>query len=117
MSSTGRKVRAAIQAFIVTILRLPVMTMLFLISNVLLLFPDNWIQKRYPILRDAASLNIGYKTFFHILHEKYRHFVCPLKVGLQAPNINILTLDGVSMKILDFQRSGRPLVVNFGSCT
>ena len=42
------------------------------------------------------------------------------KVHLHGPaeNVNVVTLDGTMVKLLDFSTSEeRPLVVNFGSCT
>ena len=60
---------------------------------------------------------ITYKTFLTMLRVQYLHTSCPLKVGMEPPNINILTIDGIQKKLLDFQNHGRPLVVNFGSCT
>ena len=66
---------------------------------------------------DISKLNLSIKSYLTIIRERYLHIVCPLKVGLPAPNINILTLDGAKKKLLDFEKKGRPLVVNFGSCT
>ena len=40
-----------------------------------------------------------------------------VSLGSRAYNASVSTLDGKLCKILDFQREGRPLVLNFGSCT
>ena len=41
------------------------------------------------------------------------------KVWLGGPayNASVITKDGKYCKLLDFQKEGRPLVLNFGSCT
>ena len=95
------------------------MIVIFTISKLLQRFPNYSILKRFPLLKDAPNLNIPYKTVLQIFCEKYLHISCPLKVGLQAPNINIIlyVLGEARKKLLNMQQAGRPLVVNFGSCT
>ena len=115
--STGSRVRAAVLAFFKLILCFPMMILIELIAKTLVLFPNNWILKRHPDLKEAVKLNLSHKAALDFLQSEYLHFLCPLKVGLQAPNIDVITLDGSNKKLLDFQRAGRPLVVNFGSCT
>lgn len=40
------------------------------------------------------------------------------RVGLGAPNVEVVQLDGSEpRRILDFVQDARPLVLNFGSCT
>lgn len=93
------------------------MLVAYTISNSVLTFlPNDWRPKNSTI-EDISNSNISFKSFLQVLRQNYLHFVCPLKVGLPAPNINILTLDGVKKKLLEFEKKGRPLVVNFGSCT
>jgi hypothetical protein len=39
-------------------------------------------------------------------------------IGEPAPNIALLKYkDGKKVQLLDFQQLGRPLLINFGSCT
>ena len=92
------------------------MAMAYSVVKVLMFLPFGWKPKK-SIAEDISNLNLSFKSFLQVVRERYLHTVCPLKVGLQAPNINILTLDGVKKKLLDFENKGRPLVVNFGSCT
>ena len=38
--------------------------------------------------------------------------------GYDAPNARLMAVDGkTECKLLDFMKSGRPLVLNFGSCS
>ncbi len=40
------------------------------------------------------------------------------RINMPAPNPKLLDLDGVTQyRLLDFAKKGRPLVVNFGSCS
>ena len=39
------------------------------------------------------------------------------KLGNKAPNCEMKTLEGESCNLLDIMKLGRPLVLNFGSCT
>lgn len=67
---------------------------------------------------DAFSFNICWAALKTIVRENQRDVSCTLNlVGKQAPNINVISMDKVEKKLLDFQKSGRPLVINFGSCT
>ena len=51
-------------------------------------------------------------------HSRYLDIYKEAFVGSKAPNAKLLSLDGFSEKfLLDFQSKGRPLVLNFGSCT
>ena len=41
-----------------------------------------------------------------------------VKTGERAPNPKVLSSDGThEYNLLDFAKPGRPLVINFGSCT
>ena len=40
-----------------------------------------------------------------------------VRAGGPAYNGDVVTLDGVTRRLLDFQQGSRPLVVVFGSCT
>ena len=52
------------------------------------------------------------------LHAKYLDMSKEAYLGKIAPNPKLLSLDGHSEKfLLDFENIGRPLVLNFGSCT
>ena len=39
------------------------------------------------------------------------------RVGLAAPNCNLVSTEGQKCRVLDFMKGNRPLVLNFGSCT
>lgn len=55
------------------------------------------------------------------LKSDIRQFLMDLKkvvcLGSDAFNANLVRRDGTECKLLDFQKPGRPLVVNFGSST
>jgi len=55
-----------------------------------------------------------FRTLYHVavvnLHKK-------VHAGGPALDVQLTTLDGTAVKLLDFQRAHRPLVVTFGSCT
>ena len=114
--SLPRKIVAAVLGFSVATFRIITIVIAWIVINVLLYLPKGW-RPTGAIIDDISKLNPSLKTYMVIIRERYLHIVCPLKVGLPAPNINIMTLDGVKKKLLDFQKKGRPLVVNFGSCT
>ncbi|KAK7497678.1 hypothetical protein BaRGS_00011073 [Batillaria attramentaria] len=40
-----------------------------------------------------------------------------VRKGREALDVDLYTLDGASVKLFDFMKKGRPLVVNFGSCS
>ena len=51
----------------------------------------------------------------------YRHAVIrrcmTVRLGGRAFNADVVGLDGVMRRLLDYQRGSRPLVLVFGSCT
>ena len=58
-----------------------------------------------------AAIMARTKTMF----QRFRSH--PVKLGGDAYNGPTYRLDGTKARILDFQSKGRPLVLNFGSCT
>lgn len=69
------------------------------------------------IYDDSFTLNLGVQAFKTITRDNYRDLICPTKVGDQAPEVSLFTIDGISKRLFDFQVKGRPLVINFGSLT
>lgn len=69
------------------------------------------------VYEDWFSVNLGTQAFQTMLRDIRRDIVCTTKVGELAPNISIFTLDRKEHSLLNFQNSGRPLIVNFGSCS
>lgn len=61
--------------------------------------PLSWQRLKYHIFKDLLALH----------HTA--------KLGNKAPNCNMKTVEGEPCNLLDFMRLGRPLVLNFGSCT
>ena len=61
--------------------------------------PLSWQRLKYHIFKDLLALD----------HTA--------KLGNKATNCNVNTLEGESCYLLDFMKAGRPLVLNFGSCT
>ena len=81
--------------------------------------PENIIPQKVPrkFLKKGFRVGVSYKSFLQMVWTQYLHLSCAISVGQKAPNINILTLQNVRKKLLDFEKVGRPLVVNFGSCS
>ena len=51
-------------------------------------------------------------------HYFYPHFITRKAFnGVKAPNVKLYSLDGKPLMLLDLVKAGRPLVLNFGSCT
>ena len=119
MAITLWKVICAVQALIVTILMISGLCFGQVITMLLRRFPRKFFPKsiQEEIFDKGFSPNVTHKTFLETVRMQYPHFYCPIKVGGKAPNINIITLEKVTKKLLDCAREGRPLVVNFGSCS
>jgi hypothetical protein len=66
---------------------------------------------------DWFSVNLGYQAFRTIFRDNRLDVACMNKVNSDAPNITLFSLENKEMKLLDFQKSGRPLIINFGSCS
>jgi hypothetical protein len=47
----------------------------------------------------------------------YRKSLCNVKVGVKAPPVEVVSKDKKTLNLLDFQKRGRMMVINFGSCT
>ena len=79
------------------------------------------VQQMYSVqelyLRKGFTLPVSYKTFLYLLPEQYLCASNRLEPGVKAPNVNIFTFEKkMNKKLFDFQKEGRPLVINFGSC-
>lgn len=75
-------------------------------------------EKVDPVFyEDWFSVNLGTRAFQTMLRDIRQDIVCTTRVGELAPNISIFTMDKSEHSLLNFQNSGRPLVVNFGSCS
>ena len=78
-------------------------------------FPRSLIQPEEVIGRSENPLSLQrlkyhvFKDLLALQHEA--------KLGNKAPNCEVKTLEGASCNLLDFMKAGRPLVLNFGSCT
>ena len=113
------KLRAVLLALLTTskvFIRVCIFSVLIKILQAL---PRTFVPKRIPkqFLDNKSPLNVTHKTFLQMLQVRYTRAMCNLKVGMRAPNINILTVDRIEKKLLDYEKEGRPLIVNFGSCT
>ena len=119
MASILWKVRCAVLALAIAVFATIRLVFLQVVLKLLQALPREFIPKRVPerFLKKGFSPGVSYKTFLQLVWVRYLHLLCPLNVGLEAPNINILTLEKVGKKLLDFEKVGRPLVVNFGSCS
>lgn len=119
MACTLWKAKCAVQALMFAILMTCVLFFAQIFVKLLQRVPRKFVPKSVPekYLIYGFSPGLSYKSFKEMLWLEYLHSSCPLKNGVKAPNINILTLENVKMKLLDFEKVGRPLVVNFGSCS
>ena len=116
MASTLWILRAAVLAVPTASMYMVILCIREITLKVLQNMPRILLPEKLRRYSDKSVLvNVTHETFRTLLQFQYLHLVCPLKVGLEAPNIDILTLDKVKKKLLDFQKEGRPLVVNFGS--
>jgi hypothetical protein len=69
------------------------------------------------IYEDWFSINLGYQAFRTIFRDNRMDLACKNKVNSDAPNITLFSLENKEMKLFDLQKSGRPLIINFGSCS
>jgi hypothetical protein len=67
---------------------------------------------------DSISRLASWNGLMLFTKRLYRKSFCQVNVGTKAVNSTVLTLDeGKEVKLFEFMRNGRPLVLNFGSCT
>ena len=78
-------------------------------------FPRSLIQPEEVIGRSENPLSLQ-RLKYHVFKDllALQH---DAKLGDKAPNCEVKTLEGASCNLLDFMKAGRPLVLNFGSCT
>ena len=79
-------------------------------------------QARDPIIKnDREDYIHTFKSSQFFATMLYNSLLDALKTaqkGKSAPNTTVISLDGkTKVHLLDFMKQGRPLVVNFGSCT
>ena len=91
-------------------------------------FGARWSQERYRVRgRSTVVDNLAAEDFISS-HGSYQSWLKRCKsVKLdkfkkvwhksKAYNASVINSDGKLMNILDFEQEGRPLVLNFGSCT
>ena len=67
----------------------------------------------------GTQINISYKTLISQIRTKSTEmFRRSAIVGNAAPNLKLVEVKTERvMELLNFQKPGRPLIVNFGSCT
>ena len=53
----------------------------------------------------------------HRRHGEELQKNCTATKGTDAPNSPLLDLDGTPVQLADLMKPGRPLVINFGSCS
>ena len=58
-----------------------------------------------------------YKGWESMCQNETCNYFKKVKLHSDAPNTTLHTLDGHECQLLDYMRPGRPLVLNFGSCT
>ncbi|CAH1243407.1 DIO1 [Branchiostoma lanceolatum] len=70
-------------------------------------------------LEDYIDLIFTSSSLWTEWKERYlNELQCETRVGGKAPDAPLLHMDGLTQaRLVDFAKKGRPLVVNFGSCT
>lgn len=68
-------------------------------------------------LDDWGPSITSWQSYKSLCKSTLQDLQCRVSQGSEAVDADIMKLDGTSGKLLDFMRSDRPLVVNFGSCT
>ena len=58
-----------------------------------------------------------YKSYCMSYRARYLDWMKIVKTNGPAVNCDVIKLDGTKAKLLDYMKAGRPLVLNFGSCT
>ncbi|OWF46890.1 Type III iodothyronine deiodinase [Mizuhopecten yessoensis] len=67
---------------------------------------------------DYADSILTFASFKQNCYARYLDCMKDVFLHEKAINCDVISLsDGTVAKLLDFQKPGRPLVVNFGSCT
>lgn len=122
MAGTAAKVYAAVWAAIIASTNFA--TILFMsvfVLPVLMWLPEKYkskdMQRMAAVMKKKVSLNVSLKTLQVMWSARYDKYLCPLKCGMRAPNIAVLSMEGEQLKLLDFKKEGRTLIVSFGSCT
>lgn len=76
------------------------------------------VSKIDPVFyEDWFSVNFGLQAFKTIFRDNRKNFECKLKESSDAVNISLFTMEQKQTCLFDFQNPGRPLIVNFGSCS
>ena len=71
-------------------------------------------MKPEDVLKSLYSFQVLKSEWDHWIEDAFKTAWC----GYPAPNGPVLTQDGAtSLQLLDAMKPGRPLVINFGSCT
>lgn len=98
------------------------MTVVMIMSNLPLTMK---FVKRQMALRSKSAFGVTIDTTVNIttIRQVWWKHMCEIlyretEIGKPAINVPIYDMRSKSFrKLLDFEKSGRPLVVNFGSCT
>ena len=106
-----------------------VLAILFLIAKLAVnfgVFDNFWesLLNRFASIRYAKMKKrhywdtlFGYQMYYSTVYTLYLDMQKQARMGQQAPNSMIFTMEGFSCKLLHHHNHDRPLVVVFGSCT
>ena len=123
MTSKAKVCWAITMASVVTPVRFVFMLFAeYIFIPIMKALPEELIPKVFPkfILKDKTSYNLFSKAGQYVKstwNEIYRQALCNATVGSKAPRAEVISMDQTSLNLLDFQKPGRMLVINFGSCT
>ncbi|TFK16051.1 Thyroxine 5-deiodinase [Platysternon megacephalum] len=71
-----------------------------------------------PVCVSDSNRMFTLESLKAVWHGQKLDFFKSAHVGSSAPNLEVIQLDGQKrLRILDYARGKRPLILNFGSCT
>ncbi|XP_057292537.1 type I iodothyronine deiodinase-like [Hydractinia symbiolongicarpus] len=112
--------------FVIYQFHLVLFSIIFMIAKILSYVPGLKIFLGDCVAKMAGIENGSYfagknlfssQMFFNVLYQLYLDGFKQAKFGLDAPDAVLYNQEGKQVKLLDFCDTGRPLVINFGSCS
>ena len=90
----------------------------YIVAPVVMSLPPKLLPSNFlTTMKKISTLNVSYHTLTQQIREVRILVYKSIKVGKEAPGIDVVTLDGDSKSLFDYKRDGRMLVISFGSNT